>query len=45
MGQIAAANGQALAARTLAGTDAERQQAQQMVDEIAATMAKTAPAK
>jgi len=47
MGQLPTANGQALAARTLAESDRERQQAQQMIDQIAAATSKVAapPAK
>jgi hypothetical protein len=43
-GQLPAANGQALAARSLAENDRARQQAQQMVDQIAAAMSKAAAA-
>jgi tetratricopeptide (TPR) repeat protein len=42
MDQLPNANGQALAARSLAGSDSERQQAQQLIDQIAAAMGRTA---
>ena len=42
-GQLAAANGMALSARSLASSDTERE-AQEMIDEIAADIARTAPA-
>jgi tetratricopeptide (TPR) repeat protein len=42
MGQLPAANGQALAGRSLAQNDRDRQQAQQMIDQIAAAMSKAA---